>query len=115
MLFKDTGFVPFVLVQNYYTGKYLKYDAELKRIIKIEMGQKLIDWARPGKEIHEEVRNKHCEGRDFSGSKYLANQWMMFEERHPLCLHRDHDNSVTLKGGMSSTSTKAFSIVVKKC
>jgi len=37
------------MIQDYYTGKYLKYDDDLKKYIKITMGQGLMDWGRPGK------------------------------------------------------------------
>ena len=45
----ETGFRPFVMIQNYTSGEYLKYDDNLKKIINIKMGQMLMDWARPGK------------------------------------------------------------------
>jgi len=41
--------------------------------------------------------------KDFMGSDYLLDQWMMFGKRHPLCL--DEDNDVILEGGMASTHT----------
>jgi len=74
------------------------------------MGQKHIDWARPGKDIDVVAKTKPCEGKDFGETKYLKDQWMMFGDRTPLCL--DGDNEVRLEGGMSSKYTKAFSISI---
>jgi hypothetical protein len=54
-----------------------------------------------------------CEAKDFDASKFLVSQWMMFMDRHPMCL--DDNNDIILKGGMASTHTKALTINVKKC
>ena len=36
--FAETGFKPFIMIQDYYTGTYLKYDDDLKKYINIQMG-----------------------------------------------------------------------------
>ena len=51
----------------------------------------LIDWARPGKFGVEESDFRLCEAADFDASKFLAGQWMMFQDRHPMCLSEDND------------------------
>ena len=40
---------------------------------------------------------------DFNETEYLLDEWMMFMERHPLCI--DDDNEINLEGGKSSTTT----------
>jgi hypothetical protein len=35
------------------------------------MGQKFIDWARPGKDIEVEAKIKLCDEKQFEGSQYL--------------------------------------------
>ena len=62
-----------MLIRDHYTGLYLKYDDELKKIITIEMGQKLLDWGKPGKDTETVARLKLCEESDFNGSQYLIN------------------------------------------
>ena len=59
------------MIQDYYTGEYLKYDDDLKKYIDIKMGQMLIDWARPGKFGVQEADFKLCTSEDFGSSKYL--------------------------------------------
>ena len=72
-----------------------------------------MDWGKPGQDVDVIAKSRPCEKKDFNETKYLLDQWMMFHERHPLCV--DDDNEIFLEGGLSSTKTKAFTININKC
>ena len=101
------------MIQNYYTSEYLEFNEELQKVITVEIGEKYLDWGKPGLQVTKKAKCRLCEEKDFSSSKYLKKQWMMFHERHPMCV--EDDQGILLEGGLASTETKAFTINIKKC